>query len=276
MNLHVIGGMPKSGSTLLCNILNQNPAFYASDTSPLAVAARQGLWQLTARPEYTSELHHEEKGARRRALAACRGFCEGWYDGRTEEHIFDKDRSNTWAAEHHLFHALYPKSIMILMVRDPREVLARVIEQRRKDPMLLQGPDITSSLLANQEEQLMGPTGLVGVAAAAVENTLAEVRAPDVNTDYIKVVAYEQLVNRPKQVLMHIYESLELEPFEHDFDVVEDVSNDLDVLYRNQWPHKGAGRVESKNPTWPGILPPMLAQKTLGRFPLLCSVMQYR
>jgi sulfotransferase len=33
--LHLIAGLPRSGSTLLCNILNMNPNFYATPTSPL-------------------------------------------------------------------------------------------------------------------------------------------------------------------------------------------------------------------------------------------------
>ena len=276
MKLNIVGGMPKSGSTLFCNILNQNPAFHASDTSPVGVGVRNALWSLTSRPEFTSELAKDEKGARARVLEACRGVAEGWYSATEEPYVFDKDRSNAWAAQHELFHALYPESIMVLLVRDPREVLARILHQRRKDPMLLPGVELASSLLANQEEELMGPRGLVGMAASTVENTLREARASEVNTDYIKVVAYEQLVNHPKRVFEHIYESLELDPFEHDFDDVKDVSQDLDVLYRNQWLHKGSGKVVSKNPTWPGILPPGLAQKTLQRFPLLCSVMQYR
>ena len=32
-NVHFISGMPRSGSTLLCNILNQNPRFHATGTS---------------------------------------------------------------------------------------------------------------------------------------------------------------------------------------------------------------------------------------------------
>ena len=34
-NFNIITGMPRSGSTLLCNILSQNPAFHAGATSPL-------------------------------------------------------------------------------------------------------------------------------------------------------------------------------------------------------------------------------------------------
>ena len=33
--LNLIAGMPRSGSTLLCNLLNMNPEFHATATSPV-------------------------------------------------------------------------------------------------------------------------------------------------------------------------------------------------------------------------------------------------
>lgn len=31
--IHLMAGLPRSGSTLMCNILNQNPRFHATSTS---------------------------------------------------------------------------------------------------------------------------------------------------------------------------------------------------------------------------------------------------
>ena len=45
--IHFISGLPRSGSTLLCNILNQNPEFHATSTSGILdiVLAIRNQWE---------------------------------------------------------------------------------------------------------------------------------------------------------------------------------------------------------------------------------------
>ena len=45
-DIHMIAGLPRSGSTLLCNILNQNPRFHATSTSGILeiVLAIRNQW----------------------------------------------------------------------------------------------------------------------------------------------------------------------------------------------------------------------------------------
>ncbi len=45
--IHFVAGLPRSGSTLLCNILNQNPKFHATATSGILdiVLAIRNQWE---------------------------------------------------------------------------------------------------------------------------------------------------------------------------------------------------------------------------------------
>ena len=59
--INVICGLPRSGSTLLCNILNQNPDFHASSTSPLAQTLGALSQFLSTSPEVKSDLYNDRK-----------------------------------------------------------------------------------------------------------------------------------------------------------------------------------------------------------------------
>lgn len=275
-SFNVIGGMPKSGSTLLCNILNQNPRFYASDTSPVSLGVAGTLHALTSRSEYTSELHKDRDGTRARLAAAARGVVDGWYSHRDEAVIFDKDRSNAWMYQHEVFRVLYPEGIIIGLVRDPREVFARVLAARKADPLVRETAIPAHRMLGAQMETLMGPTGLVGSAMNAIQDLLQRGNTKEHETNFVYLLPYERLVSHPEEALSGLYSALGEEPFEHDLENVVNVAGDLDALYRNQWEHKGEGKVQGKLPSWPDILPPAMAKQILAKYPLFCHAFNYR
>ena len=58
--IHFITGLPRSGSTLLCNVLNQNPEFYAGSTSPLPALVNTLVNCLSNSPEVQAALIKSE------------------------------------------------------------------------------------------------------------------------------------------------------------------------------------------------------------------------
>ena len=59
-SFHVICGLPRSGSTLLCNILAQNPAFNVLHTSALPSLVEYFAKGVTDIPEIKGMLEHDE------------------------------------------------------------------------------------------------------------------------------------------------------------------------------------------------------------------------
>ena len=56
---HFITGLPRSGSTLLTSILNQNPRFHSSITDPLATFVKGMLDTLQNEPGMKTEFPEE-------------------------------------------------------------------------------------------------------------------------------------------------------------------------------------------------------------------------
>src|SRR3989344_7196739 len=83
---HFIAGLPRSGSTLLCNILAQNPRFYTTGTSGImdVMFNVRNTWDNLI--EFKASPNPEGK------LRVLRGILENFYSPISQPIIFDKCR----------------------------------------------------------------------------------------------------------------------------------------------------------------------------------------
>src|SRR3954466_4561993 len=84
---HFISGMPRSGTTLLAAILNQNPRFRAGMTSPLADIMGVVLAESSSKNDFSFGVSEEQRAA------LLRGLVENFYsDSGAANTIFDTSR----------------------------------------------------------------------------------------------------------------------------------------------------------------------------------------
>src|SRR5258707_489502 len=72
---HFISGMPRSGSTLLAAILNQNPRFRAGMTSPLADIMGVVMAEASSKNDFSFDVSDDQR------VAMLRGLVENFYAG---------------------------------------------------------------------------------------------------------------------------------------------------------------------------------------------------
>lgn len=235
---HAIAGLPRSGSTLLCNILAQNPAFYASSTSPLPRLLNGLSEWFSEQPEVKSDLHADPGELQRRLRTVMQATCGAWYAGRGGDVVFDKSRE--WTLHHELLWTLFPAAKLIVTVRDLKEVYASVLKQHSRNPLLRTVPGTA----LGRSERLFSPQGLIGGPLAGVMD-LQRRRSPSA-----VFVQFEHLVQSPEEAMRALYEQLDEPYFVHDFERVENKATDLDALYLNKYPHEGAGKVSPPGVQW--------------------------
>ena len=253
MKLHAICGLPRAGSTLLCNVLNQNPQFHASSTSVLAqcIAGLSNLWSNSA--EIKSDLAHDRKATEARLSRSIKSLCENWYD--TDKVVFDKSRA--WGFHYLTLQQAFPEAKIIAMVRDLRAVFASIERQHRKNPIL----DISAGqTLHMRADQMFAPEGMIGGPVMGVLDLIA--RQPK----GMIVIQYETFVQNPQMIMDRLYAELGEESFKHDFENVENTATDLDALYLNKFPHEGTGKIEPGE-DWKDHVPSGLASQIMQRFP---------
>src|ERR1700745_3586372 len=84
---HFISGLPRSGSTLLAAILNQNPRFRAGMTSPLADIMGVVMAEASSKNDFSFDVSDDQR------VALLRGLVENFYGGQADASVvFDTSR----------------------------------------------------------------------------------------------------------------------------------------------------------------------------------------
>jgi sulfotransferase len=265
MKFNVIAGMPRSGSTLLCNVLNQNPRFHASSTSCMAQTVRNlsGLWSHA--PEIKSEMILDKDATIDRMVRSSRALVEEWYKGKGEV-IFDKGRF--WNLGATLLHQLFPDAQMFVCVRDLRAIFASVEKQHEKNPMLDEAGNPVELTKYNRADRLFSPNGMLGQQIMGIEDMMRRNLRNKDGKPFAHTIQYETFVQNPQIVLDRIYAAIGEKPFEHDFENVQPSagSTDVDGLYNHKFPHEGVGKIEPRDEDWRQHVPQDIAQLVMSKF----------
>lgn len=235
--MNVICGLPRSGSTLLCNILNQNPKFHASSTSPVLGVVTKSLNVLSASPDVKGDFARDSEATKNRIIRSLRAYCKEWYREHGDKTVFDKCRG--WSLHPLELRELYPESKIIVLVRNLPDVLASLEKQHEKTSIFHENPDPLGRTIHARYEALFSKSGMIGKPLQGIQETILR---KQVEVFYFK---FEEFCADPKGVMNKLYCYLMEDEFEHDFENVVDVSTDPDALYFNKYPHNGDGKVEA-------------------------------
>ena len=255
--MHVITGLPRSGSTLLCNILNQNPGFLATSTSELPMFLSQITHSWTGSIDVKNELNRDREATERKMLRTMRAYVEAWHE--SDKLVFDKSRG--WSNNILMLNKLFPRAKALVMVRDLRNVFASIEKQHRKFPLLDDAQDLRSKTLYTRADLMFGPEGVVGGPIIGIEDII---RRKHKNILFIR---FEDFVKNPSGYMNSIYKFLGKDLFEHDFDNIKNTATDPDGFYLHKYPHEGSGKVESSDPEeWKSFVSDDLAKTIMERF----------
>ncbi len=262
-NFNVLAGLPRSGSTLLANILAQHPGVHVSGTSTLGSVVGSVSAILSNNPEVLSELA-ANPGMYGRYASALRGLVEGWYSEQEVKTIVDKGRA--WPPNWALLKDIYPSSKMICSVRDPRDVIAS-IERQHRATGLFQSP--VAPALKDSAESLMTQDGMVGGSIKFVEDMIYR------KAEGVLFVRYESFVLDPQSNMKRISDFLELDDFKYDFENVESRGGDTDTVWRGKYPHEGSGPVKPSSSSWVDVMNQDLADLIASVYPLYMKTFTY-
>ena len=261
--MNIIMGLPRSGSTLLCNILAQNPAFRVEHTNPLPSLIRGMINIWSNSPDIKGGLLPERREETEAKLLRCsRAFCDAW--NNTDKIVFNKSRG--WALNLLALKEIYPDAKIIVLVRDLREIFASFEKQHRKNPLL---EDYPVREITQRAVNMFSDEGMIGGPLKGVEDILN--RKQEVHW-----VKYEDFVRHPMESMERMYCYLDQPSFDHDFEEVVNTATDPDHLYLHKFPHNGEGPVKPRPPGWPKIMSRNLASSIMNGFPWFNEKFGYR
>lgn len=222
---YFMAGMPRSGSTLLSSILNQNPRFHSGPSSP--VLSFMGSLEASV---VSNELYKAyPKEAQAKELMG--SIIDHYYSDVTKPVVIDKNRNWTSYIPY-IEQYIGQTAKIICTIRDISEVLTSFIMLIRRngqisnDKLNFIDADLVKQdkLLTddNRCEVLMGPGGVCGTSSTSLLNAIEKFR------DKIHLVEYNMLVNNPSEVMKNLYRFLGEPYFEHTFSDLKTVHKELD------------------------------------------------
>jgi sulfotransferase len=201
-----------------------------------------------------------EDETERRKAQVLRSMLFGYFDHVEQPVVFDKSRG--WLAYLEMAEVVLGRKPKVLVtVRDLRDVLAsfeKLFRITASSRQLSQEAAFFHQFqtIEGRCEVLCRNDQLVGSSFNRVKDAVQRGWR-----DQMLFVEYERLTASPKAVMKDVYEFLGEEPFAHDFDNVEQVTQEDDLVHVWKNLHKIRKKVEPQAPQWPSILPKNVADK---------------
>jgi len=223
--IHFVSGLPRACSTLLCNILSQNPNFHATSTSGLSDLASSPRRIIATTQEFKSM---NPKDSEKILIDWVRAGILNAYNSITDRPtVFDKSRG--WLGHLDLLFQAIPSAKVIIPVRDLRGILSSFEKRRKKHPAFAWDEEeniINFSTIEKRVNNWLNSTRL-GLHLERLQE------ACKTHKEKLFFVHAERLTLNPLSEIKKLYQFLEEDYFEHDFENVKQYTKEHDAQW---WP----------------------------------------
>jgi sulfotransferase len=217
--------LPRSGSTLLQNILGQNSNFYVTPTSGVLELLYGAQLNFSKSVEFKAQDFNTVSTGFKNF---CKAGLEGYFRAITnKKYVIDKSRG--WAINYNFLNSFYPDPKIICLVRDLRSILASMEKIERENSIL--NPDNKNYLelkgtttIKRVEQNLSKPP--IGLSINRIFDIINQPFR-----DKILFIKFEDLTSNPKNTLKNIYNFLKIENFEHNFSLVDQITFEDDEVF---------------------------------------------
>lgn len=259
-----MAGLPRSGSTLLSSILNQNPRIYSGPSSPVFST----MYSVENNFQNDELFYAYPKPEQANLIIS--NIINQFYSDIEKPVVIDKNRA--WPAIiPYIEGYIGQRAKIICTVRDIDEILTSLIMLIRRNPYkegqerinFIDDELVKLNILLNDDnrcEHIIGPQGIVGKSLNAIVDGVRQGFA-----DRIHLVEYRDLVNNPEKTLENLYEFLGEESYEHKFEKLENLNRENDMrTYGVADMHEVHSKLESRSPDPKKILSKNILDKCEG------------
>lgn len=249
MNLLPLTSLPRTGSTLLLYILNQNPTFQIGPDSEIGNLLDHNKHFIM------NNIHHFQlptETVEKCYLEFCRKGTESWVNQISGPDKIFVDKSRHWLKDLSYIFKLFPDIKIIITIRDLRGMINSFEKIHNYSLFADRGrfhqsaSDSTNNNYNIQIHRIRCILDLVYVKEGIF--ALKElIESPKNYKDQIKICRYEDLISDPKKELDSIYDFLQLEKFNHDFNNIEQGAHN-DNPYQPYGCHTIKSSINNKKP----------------------------
>lgn len=225
--IHFVAGLPRAGSTLLLNILAQNPTYHVTATSGILQLLAQARNSWSEIVEFKAAEQAENEIQRNNVL---KGLLHSYFQHVEKPVCFDKSRG--WLAFAEMAKLIVGADVKFLVpVRDLCDVMASFEKLYRSASANRQVSQENQFYIPMQSaigrcEVLLRTDQPVGIAKTRIQDAIT--RGFRENMLFVE---YGKLTKEPAKSMQEIYEFLGDEPYTHDFENVVQVTQENDEYH---------------------------------------------
>lgn len=209
-----LSGLPRSGSTLLSSILNQNPKIYAEGNSGIC----QLIWDIHISCSFKCSEQLLANNRCNTKYDILSSIPHLYYKDINRQIVVDKCRSWTIQENIELVKKYIDKNIKIIVLERPLIDIVKSFGKLYKKNNIYEESKLEKLLLPNTEPIMRS---LAGVNYAKKNN----------QTNNFLFIQYDDLVSNPEETIKKIYDFCNWEYFEHDFNNIVNEHEENDEIY---------------------------------------------
>ena len=251
--LHYCLGLPRTASTLVMNILNENPRIFTSGSCCLPYF----FDVCHKRSKEVSEFIALDKDVLDKSyINFLRQGMRGWFEAMTDKPIvFSKSR--IWSEYFPHTFAIDPNSKYLVIIRDLRDIICSFDSLLWKYPQVKYPQEDLKPFYQESFEHRMETYCTEGFSNLGrplhMLPHLMEVAQKNPNSFFI--CKHEYFNEQPRETLQMIYQWLGEPNFEHDFDnIPKSDYYEHDTCYRALVSHKTGTTLKKLEPRWPKVM----------------------
>lgn len=239
-----VTGLPRSGSTLLCQLLAEHSNIDTNGMSSPLFGALQSLRNHLSNNEFfLAQLDREFEQNYTRLQRSCRAFASAWWQDTNCSFVIDKHRG--WINQIELALDLDPQVQMLVCVRELGQIFGSIEAQHQKTLWLDFPDDLANLSPYARAEKLFATTGVVGGPLRGIQSVQDRTEAQQQRLFF---VVFEHLLAEPVEVMNRVFNWLGIAPHQIDPQHLTVGLSEADSYYRFKYPHRTYAQIQPPPP----------------------------
>jgi sulfotransferase len=228
-----VTGLPRAGSTLLCQLLAQHPDIHCEGHSSPLCNILLGIRRMVSDDTFfLSQLDSQFDTSYAHLAAAMRGFSRGWHHDCKKSLVVDKNRA--WLHAIELLLHIEPDARLIVCLRDLCQIYGSIESQHQRTILVDFIDHLADFDRFGRADMLFAKDKAIGAPLISLH---AVPDLPQQVQERLYFIRFEDLMEQPSACMSHLYSWLGLAPFVVDPNRLTVGVQESDSHYRMKYPH---------------------------------------
>jgi hypothetical protein len=242
MNFIPLTSLPRTGSTLLLYILDQNPKFTIGPDSEIGQLLNYNKQFITDNISHFQLPHEKVTDC---FINFCRSGVDSWIKTISDKQNVFIDKSRHWLKDLDFIFTVFPEIKIVVTIRDLRSIV-NSFEKISKESLYVNRSETFGNLNEDLHIQRVGNILEIPYLKDGLFSLRQLIDIPQKYKDQIFISKYEDLIKNPQEHLNEIYDFLEISRYTHDFEnITQGFYNDNP--YQPFGKHKIKSKIEKSN-----------------------------